>query len=157
MQILTRIHIRTCMILSSKFSTNRKTIWKKINSSRHTRQKISIKFIRCKMAHVSSICKFCNKSSEIKWKWITCKIYLCDGCSQQIHSKTKPFKEHNMINLQKCGNYELEYEQRKEEIQNLPCQVHCKETCVVYTNLFKLLSGRPLWTQISQTFRSILK
>lgn len=58
--------------------------------------------------------------SEICWKCIDCNLYLCQLCSNNIHSKIESSKGHKIINYQEAGTDDAAERQRRVNLGNLP-------------------------------------
>ncbi|XP_063405896.1 uncharacterized protein LOC134689857 [Mytilus trossulus] len=80
-----------------------------------------------------AVCQFCDFSSDIKWKCINCDLFLCELCTNKIHSRIKGLSDkHVIINIKDIGTQEAAETIRKGNIRNIVCSVHLNEPCFGY-------------------------
>ena len=68
-------------------------------------------------------CAFCKTDTNIRWRCVLCKTYMCDGCKNThvihvVHSSI----QHEIIDIKECGDV-LDIEPTLIT-DNIPCQIH---------------------------------
>lgn len=79
-------------------------------------------------AQVPVNCQLCGES-ETKLKWIDCVSYLCQACSDNIHSKNEALKEHHIIKYKEAGADDVAERHRRVNLDNMVCSEHKGKKC----------------------------
>ncbi|CAC5400486.1 unnamed protein product [Mytilus coruscus] len=98
------------------------------------------------MAHSTSVkrsqiilaCGLCETDTKIKVKCMDCDLYMCQKCTDKIHSKFKNADLHSIVALQDIHSHTDETG-AKSELKPVKCKDHRKQLCCMYCLTCELL------------------
>lgn len=81
-------------------------------------------------------CQVCDEG-DITCICLNCDLFLCQRCSNRIHSRSKSGQDHKVISLKDLGTEDSADMHRRADLENLTCEVHQRQRCVSFCNKCK--------------------
>ena len=75
-------------------------------------------------------CQMCEKSNQIKWKYINCDYLLCTNC-YQLHRKVKSLDEHKIVDIKDVASHGKE-SVNNCNFKNIVCTNHLGQLCCFF-------------------------